>query len=84
MHMEDHTYNNSQIFVDAMEALGLQQHVNQPTYQKGNILNLIFTEVLLKINLKELEILDFISDHWLIWATIIVKKNLLRITKNEN
>ena len=37
MHIEDLTDNNSQIFVDMMEALGLQQHVNQPTHQKGNI-----------------------------------------------
>ena len=67
-----------------MEALGLQQHVNQPTHQKGNILDLIFTEITSKINLRELEILDFISDHWLISATIDVKKDLLRITKRKS
>ena len=74
MHIEDLTDNNSQIFVDMTEALGLQQHVNQPTHQKGNILDLIFTEVMSKINLRELGILDFISDCQLISAIIDVKK----------
>ena len=37
MHIEDLTDNNSQVFVDIMEALDLQQHVNQPTYQNKNI-----------------------------------------------
>ena len=63
MHIEDLTDNNSQIFVGTMEALGLQQQVNQPTHQKGNMLDLIFTEVTSKINLRDLEILNFISDH---------------------
>ena len=62
MHIEDLTGNNSQIFVDIIEALGLQQHVNQPTHQKGNILDLVFTEVTSKINERELEILNFICD----------------------
>ena len=83
MHIEDLTDNNSQIFVDTMEVLGLQQHVNQLTHQKGNILYLIFTEVTSKISVRELEIFNFISDHWLISATIDVKKDPLSITKKE-
>ena len=68
-----------------MEALGLQQHVNQPTHQKGNILDLVFTEVTSKVNLRELETLNFICDHQLISATIDVnvKKELFRITKKR-
>ena len=34
MHIEDLTDNSSPIFVDIMEVLGLQQHVNQPIHQK--------------------------------------------------
>ena len=62
MHIEDPTENNSKIFVDMMEALGLQQHANEPTHQRGNILDLIFTEVTSQINVRELKMLDFISD----------------------
>ena len=32
------------IFNDTMQALGVIQHVTNPTHQKGNILHLIFTE----------------------------------------
>ena len=35
MHIEDPNNNNSKISVDTMEALGLKQHVVEPTHQKG-------------------------------------------------
>ena len=55
MHIEDPTDNNYKIFVDTMEALGLKQHVVKPTHQKGNILDLILTEVTSQIKVRELE-----------------------------
>ena len=63
MHIEDPNDNNSKIFVDMMEALGLKQHVVEPTHQKGNMLELIFSKVISQINVRQLEMLDFISDH---------------------
>ena len=63
MHIEDPNDNNSKIFVDMMEALDLKQHVVKPTHQMGNILDLIFTEITSQINVRQLEMLDFISDH---------------------
>ena len=63
MHIEDLTDNNNKIFVDTMDALGLQQHANQPTQQEGSMLDLIFTEVTPNTNLRELEIPDFSFDH---------------------
>ena len=69
MHIEDPNDNNSKIFVDRMEALGLKQHVVKPTHQKGNILHLIFTKIISQINVRQVEMLDFISDHQLISAT---------------
>ena len=44
MPIEDPTDNNSKLFVDMTKALGLWQHVNEPTHQRGNILDLIFTK----------------------------------------
>ena len=61
MHIEDPNDYNSKTFVNMMEALGLKQHVVEPTHQKGNILDLIFTEVTSQINVIQLEMLDFIS-----------------------
>ena len=63
MHIEDPNDFNSKIFVDMMEALGLKQLVVEPTHQKGNILELVFTKVLSQINVRQLEMLNFISDH---------------------
>ena len=39
MHIEDPNDYNNKIFVDMMEALGLRQHVVEPTHQKGNIVD---------------------------------------------
>ena len=66
-----------------MEALGLKQHVVEPTPQKGNILDLIFTEITSQVNVCKLEMLDFISDHWLISATTDIKKDVLKITRKN-
>ena len=35
MHIEDTNDYNSKIFVDMMEALGLKQHITEPTTTKG-------------------------------------------------
>ena len=83
MHIEDPNDNNSKIFVDTMEALGLKQHEVELTHQKGNILDLIFNEITSQVNVSQLEMLDFILDHRLISATIDVKKKLLKITRKE-
>ena len=63
MHIDDPNDNNSKVFVDMMEALGLRQHVVEPTHQKGNTLDLIFTKITSQINVSQLEMLDFISVH---------------------
>ena len=63
VHIVDPTDNNRKIFVDIMEALGLKQHVIEPTHQNGNILDLIFTEVTSQMNVRQPEMLDFISGH---------------------
>ena len=83
MHTEDPNNNNSKLFVETVEALGLKQHVVEPTHQKGNILDLIFTEVTSQINVRQLEMPDFISDHQLISATIDVKEDALKITRKK-
>ena len=76
MHIEDTNGYNSKIFLDTMEALDLKQHITEPTHQKGNALDLIFTETTSQIRLSQLNILDFISDHRHISATINAKKDV--------
>ena len=80
MHIEDPNNYNSKIFVDTMEALGLKQHVVEPSHQKGNILDHIFNEVSSQIDVRQLKMFNFISVHRLISATTDVKKDVLKIT----
>ena len=74
MHIEVPNDYNSNIFVNMMEAQGLRHHVIKPTHQKGNILDLMFTETTSQIEVSQLRMLDFISDRRLISATTNVKK----------
>ena len=83
MHIEDPNDYNSKIFVATMEALGLRQHVIEPTHQKGNILDLMFTKTASQIEVSQMRMLDFISDHRLTSATINVKKDVLKITRKK-
>ena len=83
MHIEDTNDYNNKIFVDTMEALGLKQHVTKPTHQKGNILDLIFTETTSEINVNQLNMHNFILDHRLISATVSVKKDVPKITRKK-
>ena len=83
MHIEDTNDYNSKIFVDMMEALGLKQHITEPTRHKGNILDLIFTEITSQIKVSQLNMLNFISDHRLISATISVEKDVPKITRKK-
>ena len=66
-----------------MEALGLKQHVTEPTHQKENIFDLIFTETALQIKVSQLNMLGFISDHRLISATKSVKRDVPMITRKK-
>ena len=83
MHIEDTNNYNSRIFVDTMEALGLKQHITAPTHYKGNILDLIFMETTSQIKVSQPIMLNFISDHRLISATISVEKDVPRITRKK-
>ena len=50
--MDNPSDMEAQIFMDNMEALGLQQHVSFHTHHAGNILDLIFTEATSQFSIK--------------------------------
>ena len=83
MHIEDSNNYNSKNFVDTMKALGLKQHITAPTHYKGNILDLIFTEATSPMKVSQSIMLNFISDHRLIAATINVEKDAPKITREK-
>ena len=61
----------AQIFMDTMEALGLQQHVSFQTHQAGNILDLIFMEATSQFSIRTFKG-RFISDHRVIVAELSI------------
>ena len=57
---------DASIFIDTIEAMGLQQHVTYPTHKSDNILDLIFTELITQIHIKDLSSDSFLSDHCMV------------------
>ena len=62
MHIDNPSDTEAQIFMDTMEALGLQQHVSFQTHQAGNILDLIFMEATSHFSIRTFKG-RFLSDH---------------------
>ena len=71
MHIDNPSDMEAQIFMDTMEALGLQQHVSFQIHQAGNILDLIFTEATSQFSIRTIKG-RFISDHRAIVAELSV------------
>ena len=74
---------DTQTYIDTMEALGLVQHINQPTHQQGNTLDLIYTESLEPILVSHAFTSNFISDHCLVGIELEIKKQQVRIESSK-
>ena len=62
LHVNDENMDAT-VFIDMMEAMGLQQHVTYPTHKSDNILDLVFTELITQRHIKDLSCGSFVSDH---------------------
>lgn len=74
IHVDDESDPDTQIFLDTMHVLGLQQHVHEQTHLRGHTLDLVFTEELSSFNVLSCHVGDYLSDHALVKCTISVKK----------
>ena len=63
IHTQDPNDVDAMAFNDTMKALGLNQHVQASIHNKGNILDLIFTENGSNLTLLNCHYGEFISDH---------------------
>ena len=61
IHINNLNDTEAQMFLEAMELLGLEQHIKEPTQKAGNILDHIYTEIGGKIKLNKFENKDYIS-----------------------
>ena len=74
---------DTQAYIDTMEALGLVQHINQPTHQLGNTLDLIYTESLEHIPVSHAFTSNYISDHCLVGIELEMRKQQVRIESSK-
>ena len=74
---------DTQAYIDTMEALGLVQHIDQPTHQLGNTLDLIYTESLEPILVSYAFTSNFILDHCLVGIDLQMKKQQVRIESSK-
>ena len=59
---------------DTVEAIGLKQHVNQFTHNAKHIIDLLITESIGLIKVMQCKVVEFISDHWLVYMDANINK----------
>ena len=78
---EDVSNADTVIFIDTMQALGLNQHVTNPTHQKGYILDLIFTEEKSDIQVANCKTHTYISHYCMVTMdTNLIKQRWTKST----
>ena len=75
LHVSDMNDNDSSIFIDTIEAMGLIQHVGAPTHRSGNTLDLMISEIQGNTTIKMINTGPYISNHCAVIATLKAKKD---------
>ena len=70
IHVNSRDDPDAEAFSDMMEALGLDQHTSFSTHRSGNILDLVFTEVISSLRVLECSEGSYMSEHKAIHITI--------------
>lgn len=80
LHVNDKLNNDAAQFLDLLEMLGLHQHNHQPTHSSGNTLDLVITELFSIINVTNIQLGPFISDHCFVMGTLNTKSKKPKVT----
>ena len=83
IHINTLDNQDTQSYIDTMEALGLVQHIDQQTHQLGNTLDLIYMESLEPPKVYHAFTSTYISDHHLVRIELQMKKQLTRIESSK-
>ena len=75
MHINDPTDGDAMVFMDTLEAMGLDQNITFDTHQKGNTLDLVFTEVKSGLKVNRCDPGPFISDH----RAVLIELSILKV-----
>ena len=79
IHVNNTNDIEAQIFLDTMEALGLDNHVNFVMHNRGNTLDLVLTEALSSLLVVTCRQGPFLSDHCSIELEVAIPKLALNI-----
>ena len=74
---------DTQSYLDTMEALELVQHIDQQTHQLGNTLDLVYIKSLEPIRIYHAFTSNYISDHHLVGIELQMKKQLVSIESSK-
>ena len=83
IHVNKLDNQDTQAYLDTMEALGLVQHIDQQTHQLANTLDLVYTERLEPIRIYHAFTSSYISDHCLVGIELQMKKQLVSIEPSK-
>ena len=83
IHVNKLDNQDTQAYLDTMEALGLEQHIDQQTHQLGNTLDLVYTETLEPFRVCHAFTSSYISDHCLVGIELQMKKQLVRAESSK-
>ena len=75
LHVSDANDNDSTIFIDTIEAMGLVQHVGTSTHRSGNTLDLMISEIQGNTTIKTVNTGPYISNHCMVIATLKAKRD---------
>ena len=75
LHVHDENDNDSAIFNDIIEAMGLVQHVGIKIHRSGNILDLMISEIQGNTTIKTINARPYLSDHCVIIVSLKTKRD---------
>ena len=78
LHIDNDEDPVAQLFINMMAALGLDCHVDFPTHENGNNLDLIFTEMFSEMKIIRCTPGAYLSDHCTIEYLLSLKKGQLQ------
>ena len=82
IHVQDLANLDSLVYNDTMDAMGLIGHIIEPTYQLGNILDLIYTESPEAVKELHAFLGDYIQDHRLAVIELQLRKMTRKVRVN--
>ena len=81
IHWDDPDSSETLLLKDAIEAVGLKQHVSEFTHNANHIIDLLITESTALIKIMQCKAAEFISDHQLVYMDVNINKPKKKTTK---